>query len=101
MAGDKSLMVEDEREMEEEKENLVVHRTESPERGKETAVEQGDAPMKSSRPVLMFALGLMPRYLVHMLLAALRDARRVANNSTIQADITEIKSTQNILITLH
>jgi hypothetical protein len=56
--------------------------------------------MKSSRPVLMFALALMPRHLVHVLRAAPRDAKRVVNNSAIQADINELKSMQNILMTL-
>lgn len=67
MAGDESLMVVDKRQMEEEKENLVVLRTEqSLAEAKEKTVGPGDAPIKSSRPVLMFALALMPRYLVHV-----------------------------------
>jgi hypothetical protein len=76
-----SLLVVDERQMEEGKGNLVVHKTEqSLAEAKERAVEPGDAPMKSSRPVLMFAPALIPRYLAHVL----RDARRrAANNSTI------------------
>ena len=67
MAVDESLMVVDKRQMEEEKENLVVLRTEqSLAEAKEKTVGPGDAPIKSSRPVLMFALALMPRYLVHV-----------------------------------
>jgi len=75
--GDESLMLVDERQVEEEKEILVVHKTEqSLEEAKERAVQLGDALMKSSRPVLMCALALVPRYLVHVWQAALRDASR-------------------------
>ena len=82
MVRAESLLVVDERQMEEVKENLVVHRTEqSLAEAKERAVEPGDAPMKSSRPVLMFAPALMPRYLVHVLRAALRDAKRGGQQS--------------------
>ena len=84
MVRAESLLVVDERQMEEEKENLVVHRTEqSLAEAKERAVEPVDAPMKSSRPVLMFAPALMPRYLVPVLRAAQRDAKSVGQQLNV------------------
>ena len=77
MVGAESLLVVDQRQMEEEKENPVVCKTEQNlAEAKERLLEPGDALVKSSRPVLMFAQALMPRYLVLVLLAVQGDARR-------------------------